>query len=86
MEKGYLFILVNLPKRVEELNVANVPQKALPSSCTSVDDVQGNNAGNTKTSNNAGDDTTNEDSLCHDLTSFHENKMPQRREPLARLL
>ena len=58
MEKGYLFILVNLPERVEELDVANVPQETLPSSCTSVDDVQGDNTGNTKTSKNAGDDTT----------------------------
>ena len=67
MEKGYLFILVSLPERVEELDMANVPHKALPSSCTSVDDVQGYYADSTKTSKNAGDDTTNDDSLHHVL-------------------
>ena len=29
LEKGYLFILVNLPERVGELNVANIPHETL---------------------------------------------------------
>jgi len=49
------------------LNVANVPQKALLASCTSVDDVHRSKADSTKTSNDAGDDATNEDSLHHVL-------------------
>ena len=58
MEKGYLYSLA-FQNELKSLDVANVPHKALPSSCTSVDDVQGNNTGNTKTSNDAGDDATN---------------------------
>ena len=72
MEKGYLFILVNLPERVEELDVANVPQETLLASCTSVDDVHRRDADNAKTSDDAGNDATNEDSLHHASTSFHD--------------
>ena len=93
MEKGYLFILVNLPERVGELDVANVPQETLFTPRTSINDIQEDKAGNTKTSENAGDDRANEDSLHHVLLppfmmdwKMAFNKMPQRREPLARLL
>ena len=51
--------------------MANIPQETPLPSCTSVDDVQEDNADSTKTSENAGNDATDDDSLCHDLTSFH---------------
>ena len=73
--------------------MANVPHQALFPACTSVDDVQEDNADSTKTSENAGEDRANEDSLHHVLLppfmmdwKMAFNKMPQRREPLARLL
>lgn len=72
LEKGYLFILVNLPERVEELDVANVPQETLLASCASVNDVHRSKANSTKTNNDAGNDATNEDSLHHASTSFHD--------------
>lgn len=49
------------------LDVANVPQEALLASCTPINNVQEDDAGNTKTSENAGDDTTDKDSLHHVL-------------------
>ena len=52
--------------------MANIPQETPLPSCTSVDDVQEDNADSTKTSENAGNDATDDDSLCHDLTSFHD--------------
>ena len=88
-----MFILVNLPERVEELDVANIPHETLLTTCASVDDIQEDKAGNTKTSENADDDRANEDSLHHVLLppfimdwKMAFNKMPQRREPLAHLL
>ena len=54
-------------KPLKNLNVANVPQKALSTSRTSVDDVQGDDADSTKSSKDAGDDATNDDSLHHVL-------------------
>ena len=73
--------------------MANIPHETLLTSCTSVNDIQEDKAGNTKTSENAGDDRANEDSLHHVLLppfmmdwKIAFNKMPQRREPLARLL
>ena len=62
----YLYSLT-FQNELKGLNVANVPQKALLASCTSVDDVHGDGAGNTKTSNDAGDDATKDDSLHHVL-------------------
>ena len=67
LEKGYLFILVNLPERVEELDVANIPHETLLSSCTSVDDVHRCDADNTSDSNDATNDATEDDSLHHVL-------------------
>ena len=67
LEKGYLFILVNLPERVEELDVANIPHETLLSSCTSVDDVHRGDADNTSDSNDATNDATEDDSLHHIL-------------------
>ena len=53
--------------------MTNVPHKALLTSCASVDDVHGGDCKNTKTSNDAGDDATNDDSLHHEFyTSFHD--------------
>ena len=68
-----MFILVNLPERVEELDVANIPYETLLSSCTSVDDVHRGDADNTSDSNDATNDATNNDSFHHVLfTSFHD--------------
>ena len=68
-----MFILVNLPERVEELDMANIPHETLLASCTSVDDVHGSKADSTKTNNDAGNDATDEDSFHHILfTSFHD--------------
>ena len=68
-----MFILVNLPERIDKLDVANVPQETLLASCTSVDDVHRDSADNTSDSNNATDDATNDDNLHHVLsTSFHD--------------
>ena len=51
--------------------MANIPHQALLSASTSINDVQEDRAGNTKTSKDAGDDRANDDSLHHVLTSFH---------------
>lgn len=68
-----MFILVNLPERVEKLDVANVPQETLLTSCISVDDVHGSKADNTSDSNDTTNDATDEDSFHHVLsTSFHD--------------
>ena len=67
VEKGYLFILVSLPKRVEGLNVAKIPQETLPTASTSINDVHGDDNESTKTSENAGDDRANDDSFHHIL-------------------
>ena len=67
LEKGYLFILVNLPERVEELDVANIPQETLLATCASVDDVHRGDADNTSDSNDATNDATEDDSLHHVL-------------------
>ena len=62
-----------LQEAVEELlDMANIPHQALLSASTSINDVHGDDSGNTKTSNDAGDDTTDKDSLHHVLTSFHD--------------
>lgn len=58
-------------KAVEELDVANVPQETPFASRTSVDDVQGDDTDSAKSSKDAGDDATDENSLYHVLTSFH---------------
>ena len=63
LEKGYLFILVNLPERVGELNVANIPHETLLTSCASINNVHGRDADNTSDSNDATNDATNEDSF-----------------------
>lgn len=47
--------------------MVNVPQETLLASCASVDDVHRSKADSTKTSENTGDDATNEDSLHHVL-------------------
>ena len=47
--------------------MANVPQETLSTSCTPINDIQRDDAGNTKTSENAGDDTSNDNSLHHVL-------------------
>lgn len=39
LEKGYLFILVNLPERVDELDMANIPHETLLASCEAVNDI-----------------------------------------------
>ena len=69
LEKGYLFILVNLPERIDKLDVANVPQETLLSSCASVDDVHRDSANSSKPSEKANDDRTNNDSF-HNLFPF----------------
>ena len=62
IEKGYLFILVNLPERVEELDVANVPQETLLSACEAVNGIHchySNDAKNTNdTEKNGNEDKT----------------------------
>ena len=53
--------------------MANIPQETLLSPRTSVNDVQEDDSDSTKTSKDAGDDATNDDSLHHVLfTSFHD--------------
>ena len=47
--------------------MANIPHQASFPACTSVDDVQEDNADSTKTSENAGNDATDKDSLHHVL-------------------
>ena len=47
--------------------MANVPHKAPLPTRTSVDDVHGGDSNSTKTSKDAGDDATDEDSLHHVL-------------------
>ena len=73
--------------------MAKVPHEAPLPTRTSVDDVHGGDSNSTKTSEDAGDDATDKDSFCHVLLppfmmdwKMAFNKMPQRREPLARLL
>lgn len=53
--------------------MANIPHETFLASCTSVNDVHGGNSDNTKDSNDAEDDATDEDSFHHVLsTSFHD--------------
>lgn len=68
-----MFILVNLPERVDELDMANIPHETLLASCASVDDVHRRDADNTSDSNDATNDATDDDSLHHVLfASFHD--------------
>ena len=47
--------------------MANIPHKAPLPSCTSIDDVHGENCESAKTSENAGNDATDDDSFHHVL-------------------
>ena len=47
--------------------MANVPQKALLTSCAPINNVQEDDSDSTETSKDAGDDSANEDSLHHVL-------------------
>jgi hypothetical protein len=58
-------------KAVKSLDVANIPHKTLFSTSTSINDVHGDNADSTKTSKDAGNNASNDDSFHHILTSFH---------------
>ena len=69
LEKGYLFILVNLPERIDKLDVANIPHKVFLASCASVEDVHRDSTDSSKASENADDDRTNDDSF-HNLLPF----------------
>ena len=62
MEKGYLFILVSLPERVEELDVANVPQETLFTTCEAVNDIHPQNGDDTDNANDAENDRNKNDS------------------------